>query len=60
MEQCKRHGVVPGIQTRGVAMSKMWTERGMRFVGTAAEHVLLLERAKEVVSQLRSAKVAVG
>ena len=60
IEQCKQHDVVPGIQTRGAAMAKMWAERGMRFVGAAAEHALLLERAKEVVSQLRSAKVAVG
>jgi len=30
----------------------------MRFVGTGAEHVLLLERSKEVVSQLRSAAAA--
>ena len=56
IEQCNRHGVVPGIQTRSVAMSKMWTERGMRFVGSGAEHGLLLEKAKEAVAQLRSTK----
>ncbi len=56
IEKCNRHGVVPGIQTRSVAMSKMWAERGMRFVGSAAEHVLLLEKAKESVAQLRSAR----
>jgi hypothetical protein len=39
-------------------MSKFWAERGMRFIGTAAEHVLLLEKAKETVTQLRSAAVA--
>jgi len=39
-------------------MSKMWAERGMRFVGTAAEHVLLLEKAKETVTALRAAKAA--
>jgi 2-keto-3-deoxy-L-rhamnonate aldolase RhmA len=54
IEKCRRHGVVPGIQTRGLAMSKMWTERGMRFVGTGAEHSLLLEKAKEVVTQLKA------
>jgi 4-hydroxy-2-oxoheptanedioate aldolase len=58
IEKCNRHGVVPGIQTRGLAMAKMWAERGMRFVGAAAEHVLLLERAKETVSQLRAAATA--
>jgi len=58
IEKCNRHGVVPGIQTRSLAMAKMWTEHGMRFVGAAAEHVLLLEKAKETVSQLKTARVA--
>lgn len=58
IEQCNRHGVVPGIQTRSLAMSKFWAERGMRFIGTAAEHALLLEKAKETVAALRT--VAIG
>ena len=58
IEQCNRHGVIPGIQTRTVAMSKFWVERGMRFVGTAAEHALLLEKSKEAVAQLRSVRAA--
>jgi 4-hydroxy-2-oxoheptanedioate aldolase len=56
--QCNRHGVVPGIQTRGTAMSKFWAERGMRFIGTSGEHALLLEKAKETVAQLRAVAVA--
>jgi len=60
IEKCKKHGVVPGIQTRSVAMAKFWAERGMRFVGAAAEHALLLEKAKETVTQLKSAKAQVG
>lgn len=60
IEKCKQHGVVPGIQTRSVAMAKFWAERGMRFVGAAAEHALLLEKAKETVTQLKSAKAQVG
>jgi 2-dehydro-3-deoxyglucarate aldolase/4-hydroxy-2-oxoheptanedioate aldolase len=55
IEQCHRHNVVPGIQTRSVAMAKAWTARGMRFVGAGAEHTLLLEKSREQVSQLRSA-----
>ena len=58
IEKCNRYGVVPGIQTRSLAMSKFWAEHGMRFIGTAAEHVLLLEKAKETVAQLRSVGVA--
>jgi 2-dehydro-3-deoxyglucarate aldolase/4-hydroxy-2-oxoheptanedioate aldolase len=56
--QCNRHGVVPGIQTRSLAMSKFWAERGMRFIGTGAEHALLLEKAKETVTALKAAAVA--
>jgi 2-keto-3-deoxy-L-rhamnonate aldolase RhmA len=55
VETCHKHGVVPGIQTRGVAMAKMWAGRGMRFVGAAAEHTLLLEKAREVVASLHEA-----
>ncbi|MGA2269787.1 MAG: aldolase/citrate lyase family protein [Bryobacteraceae bacterium] len=54
IEKCNRHGVVPGIQTRSVASSKAWIERGMRFVGAGADHVLLLEKAREAVSVLRA------
>ena len=54
IEKCARYRVHPGIQTRSVAMSKVWAERGMRFIGTAAEHVLLLEKARETVAQLRA------
>ena len=60
IETCNRHGVVPGIQTRGVAMAKFWAERGMRFVGVAAEHVFLLEKCKEAMATLRPAKAAVN
>jgi 2-dehydro-3-deoxyglucarate aldolase/4-hydroxy-2-oxoheptanedioate aldolase len=52
--KCRQHGVVPGIQTRSVAMAKFWAARGMRFVGASAEHALLLEKARESVADLRS------
>jgi 2-dehydro-3-deoxyglucarate aldolase/4-hydroxy-2-oxoheptanedioate aldolase len=58
IEKCNRHGVVPGIQVRSVAQAKFWAERGMRFVGSGAEHGLLLEKAKEAVAQLRAARAA--
>lgn len=54
VEACNRHGVVPGIQTRNVAMARQWVERGMRFVGVAAEYVLLLEKARETVAALKA------
>lgn len=56
--KCNKHGVVPGIQTRSLAMSKFWAERGMRFIGTAAEHALLLEKSKETVAALRTVAAA--
>jgi 2-dehydro-3-deoxyglucarate aldolase/4-hydroxy-2-oxoheptanedioate aldolase len=58
IETCNRVGVVPGIQTRGVAMSKFWAERGMRFVGVAAEHVFLLEKCREALAALKPVKAA--
>jgi len=58
IETCNRHGVAPGIQTRGVAMAKFWAERGMRFVGVAAEHVFLLEKCREAVAALRATRAA--
>jgi len=57
--KCVAHNVVPGIQTRGLAMSKFWAERGMRFVGSGSEHLMLLEKAKETVAQLRAVRAAV-
>ncbi len=53
ISKCVAHGVVPGIQTRSLAMSKFWAGRGMRFVGTSGEHGLLLEKARETVAALR-------
>jgi len=54
IEQCRRHNVVPGIQTRSVAMAAFWAQHGMRFVGAAAEHSFLLEKSKEAVKQLHA------
>jgi 2-dehydro-3-deoxyglucarate aldolase/4-hydroxy-2-oxoheptanedioate aldolase len=58
IEKCNQHGVVPGIQTRGAAMAKMWADRGMRFIGAASEAALLLEKVRDTVAQLRTARIA--
>ena len=60
IEKCSRHGVIPGIQVRAIAMAKFWAERGMRFVGAGGEHGLLLEKAKETVAQLRAVRTALA
>lgn len=50
---CMRHGVVPGIQTRGVDMAQPWIERGMRLIGCGGEITLLMERSAEVLKIMR-------
>ncbi len=54
IERCNAHGVVPGIQARSAALARSWADRGMRFVGAASEHVLLLEKCRETVARLRA------
>ena len=56
IDKCNKHGVVPGIQTRSVAMAKQWRDRAMRFIGVAAEHVFLLEKCREAMGALRGGK----
>ncbi|MCS7315847.1 MAG: aldolase/citrate lyase family protein [Bryobacterales bacterium] len=52
IRQCERAGVAPGIHCRDPEQARFWVEQGMRFVGAGGEHRLLLERAREVVTQL--------
>lgn len=56
IEKCVKHGIVPGIQTRTVAMARQWAERGMRFVGAGGEHSLLLAAAREAVAELHKSQ----
>jgi 2-keto-3-deoxy-L-rhamnonate aldolase RhmA len=51
-DSCVRHGVVPGTQTRTLALAKFWKERGMLFVGCGSETGFLLEKASEIVAAL--------
>jgi 2-keto-3-deoxy-L-rhamnonate aldolase RhmA len=50
---CAKAGVVAGIQVRELNAAKKWIARGMRFVGCATDHILLLDRAAQVASELR-------
>lgn len=52
-DTCQSKGIVPGIQCRGVALSKFCRDRGFRFLGTSNEWALMLEKAKETVAALR-------
>jgi len=52
-DTCVTKGIVPGIQCRGIALSKFCRDRGFRFLGTSNEWNLLLEKARETVAALR-------
>ena len=52
IECCKRHGVVPGIQNRDVAVARFWRERGMLFLGCSNEVAMLYDRGREITSAL--------
>src|SRR6266403_3835117 len=46
-DSCIAHGVVPGTQTRTLALAKFWKERGMLFLGCGSETGFLWEKASE-------------
>jgi 2-dehydro-3-deoxyglucarate aldolase/4-hydroxy-2-oxoheptanedioate aldolase len=52
-DSCVKHGVVPGTQTRTLALAKLWKERGMPFIGCGSETGFLFEKASEVAAALR-------
>jgi 2-keto-3-deoxy-L-rhamnonate aldolase RhmA len=49
-----KHGVVPGVQTRTLALAKFWKERGMIFLGSGGETGFLAEKASETVAGLKA------
>ncbi len=54
-DACLRHGIVPGIHTKGPAMARFWIERGMLFVGCSNDLAMLLDRATENVRAILKA-----
>jgi 2-dehydro-3-deoxyglucarate aldolase/4-hydroxy-2-oxoheptanedioate aldolase len=55
VKACERHGVVPGIHCRNAQMAMPWLERGMRFLGCGSEHGMMLEKAKDTMTEVRKA-----
>jgi len=55
VEACERHGVVPGIHCRNAQMATPWLRRGMRFLGCGSEHGMMLEKAMDAMSEVRTA-----
>jgi 2-dehydro-3-deoxyglucarate aldolase/4-hydroxy-2-oxoheptanedioate aldolase len=53
IDRCRRHGIFPGIQCLTLPMAKSWKQRGMKFIGCGSEISFMLEKAREVVAQLR-------
>jgi 2-keto-3-deoxy-L-rhamnonate aldolase RhmA len=51
-DTCIRRGVIPGMQTRTLALAKFWKERGMLFLGCNNDAGMLFERASELVSMI--------
>jgi 2-keto-3-deoxy-L-rhamnonate aldolase RhmA len=58
VSMCEQFGVTPGIHSRTPALAKGWLRRGMRLVGCGSEITLLLERAQNVVAEMRGAVTA--
>lgn len=52
---CERHRVVPGIHCRDARMAVPWLQRGMRFLGCGSEHGMLLEKARDTMTEVRAA-----
>ena len=53
--KCNHYGVIPGIHCRNAALALPWVGRGMRFIGAGSEQGMLIERARQVTTELRSA-----
>ena len=53
VERSERHGVVPGIHCRTAKMAIPWLKRGMRLIGGGSEHGMMLEKARDTITDLR-------
>lgn len=60
LKGCKRHGVVPGNFVTTVEDGQAWLRRGMRFLIYGADFMLLMERSRQVLSQLRTKEKSRG
>ena len=52
-DSCIGHGVIPGTHTRTPALARFWKERGMRFLGCSSDTLMIYDRAKEIVTEVR-------
>lgn len=54
VESCRKHGVIPGTQTRNTQLARFWQERGMLMLGCSNDTSMLLDRATQIVKELKA------
>ncbi len=54
LKGCARHGVTPGHFVTTVADGRAWLGRGMRFLIYSADFFIVMERSRQVLSELRA------
>lgn len=51
---CQKHGVIPGTQTRNTQLARFWRDRGMLLLGCSNDTSMLLDRATQLIGELRA------
>jgi 2-dehydro-3-deoxyglucarate aldolase/4-hydroxy-2-oxoheptanedioate aldolase len=54
IESCRRHGVIPGTQTRNTQLARFWKERGMLLLGCSNDTSMLIDRASQIIRELNA------
>lgn len=54
LKGCQRHGVAPGNFVTTVDDGRTWLRRGMRFLIYGADFMLLMERSRQVLAEVRA------
>jgi 2-keto-3-deoxy-L-rhamnonate aldolase RhmA len=53
LKGCRKHGVIPGNFVTSIEDGKQWLRRGMRFLIYSSDFGMLVERSRQVLSQLK-------
>jgi 2-keto-3-deoxy-L-rhamnonate aldolase RhmA len=54
VDECRRHGVIPGIHTGTVEMAGKWIGRGMRMIGYGTDIKLIQQVCRQSVKELKA------
>jgi 2-dehydro-3-deoxyglucarate aldolase/4-hydroxy-2-oxoheptanedioate aldolase len=52
IDSCRRHGVIPGTQTRNPPLARFWQQRGMLLLGCSNDTSMLIDRATQIMREL--------